>query len=127
VESEQLIKAHDLGLQIGNTRVSCKYNDLETSTKTPTSHGISVLSYVITMIAEKRPLLFISVPGFFLILIGILLGIYTLQYYNTTHVFLIPHAILVSIFLIIGALAVLIGLILNIIPSMLRRARENTP
>jgi glycosyltransferase involved in cell wall biosynthesis len=124
VESEQLIKAHDAGLQIGNTRVACKYNGLETSTKNPTSHGMSVLSYVIWMVAEKRPLLFIGVPGFVLVLLGIFIGILTLQVYNKTHVFPISYAILVSIFLIVGVLAMFIGLMLNVLPNILKRIQQ---
>lgn len=124
VESEQLIKAHDLGLQVGNARVACKYNGLETSTKGPASHGLSVLSYVIWMVAEKRPLLFIGVPGLVLVLLGLFLGIHTLQVYNLTHVFLISYAILVSILLIVGVLAIFIGLMLNVLPNILKRMRE---
>jgi hypothetical protein len=124
VESEQLIKAHDLGLKVGKTRVACKYNGLETSTKSPTSHGISVLSYVLWMVAEKRPLLFIGVPGFIVVLLGLIFGIYTLQIYNQTHVFPIPYAILVSILLIVGVLAMFIGLMLNVLPNILRRMQQ---
>ena len=125
VESEQLIKAHDLGLGLVNTKVTCKYNDLEnTSTKNPTSHGFSVLSYVIWLVAEKRPLLFIGVPGFVSVIIGLFFGIITLQYYNQTHVFLISYAILVSIFLIIGALAMFIGLTLSVLPRIIRQTME---
>ena len=125
VESEQLIKAHGLGLGLVNTNVTCKYNDLEnTSTKNPTSHGFSVLSYVIWLVAEKRPLLFIGVPGFVSIILGLILGILTLQYYNQTHVFLISYAILVSIFLIIGALAMFIGLTLSVLPRIIRQTME---
>ena len=125
VESEQLIKAHDLGLGLVNTNVTCKYNDLEnTSTKNPTSHGLSVLNYVIWLVAEKRPLLFIGVPGFVSAILGLFLGILTLQYYNQTHVFLISYAILVSIFLIIGALAMFIGLTLSVLPRIIRQTME---
>ena len=124
VESEQLVKAHDLNLKVTNTRVSCKYNNLDCSTKSPTSHGFSVLSYVIWMVAEKRPLLFIGVPGFFMVIIGLLLGIYTLQYYNITHVFLIPYAILVSIFIIVGAIGMFMGLVLGVLPNIIRRSRQ---
>ena len=124
VESEQLIKAHELGLGVSHTHVSCKYKDLNTSTKDPASHGFSVLSYVIWLVAEKRPLLFIGVPGFISVIIGIFFGILTLQYYNQTHVFLITYAILVSIFLIIGALAMFIGLMLHVLPSILKRSKE---
>ena len=92
-----------------------------TSTKDPTSHGLSVLRYVIWLIAERRPLLFICVPGFILILFGIFLGIITLQNYNQTGVFLIPYALICSIFLIIGALAMFIGLMLNVLPHIIRQ------
>jgi len=124
IESEQLIKAHELGLAVGNAKISCKYKDLDTSTKNPAAHGVSVLSYVIWLVAEKRPLLFIGVPGFISVIIGLILGIQTLQYYNQTHVFLVPYAILVSIFLIVGALAMFMGLMLNVIPNILKRSQR---
>jgi glycosyltransferase involved in cell wall biosynthesis len=124
VESEQLIRAHELGLKVAFANVTCKYKNLNTSTKNPTSHGFSVLSYVIWLIAEKRPLLFIGVPGFVFVMLGLLFGIQTLQYYNQTKVFLVSSAILVSIFLIIGVLAMFMGLMLNVLPSMIKRSRE---
>ncbi len=123
VESEQLIKAHELGLNVVNTHISCKYKNLDTSTKNPTSHAFSVLRYVIWLVAERRPLLFIGVPGFILIILGLFFGILTLQYYNQTHVFLIPYSIMVSIFLIIGALGMFMGLMLNVMPNILKRVR----
>jgi len=127
VESEQLIKAHELGLGLVNTNVTCKYTGLEnTSTKNPASHGFSVLRYVIRLVAEKRPLLFIGVPGFVSVVMGFFFGIHTLQYYNQTHFFLIPYAIMVSIFLIIGAFAMFMGLMLNVLPHILKRANMNS-
>ena len=124
VESEQIIKAHELGLKIGQADVSCKYKNLDTSTKNPATHGFSVLRYVIWLVAEKRPLLFIALPGFMLCLLGLFLGIRTLYYYNQMKVFLLSYAILVSIFLIIGVLAIFIGLMLNVLPHMIKRIRE---
>jgi len=126
VESEQLIKAHDLGLEVAHANVSCKYKGLKkTSTKNPTSHGFSVLSRIIWLIAEKRPLLFISFPGFISVLLGLFLGIQTLQYYNHTHVFLLPYAIAVSCLLIIGVLAMFMGLMLNVIPQIVKRSNKD--
>ena len=125
VESEQLIKAHELGLGIGNTHITCKYKNLNTSTKNSTSHGFSVLSYVIWLVAEKRPLLFIGVPGFIMVLLGLIFGIHTLQYYNQTNVFLTSYAIIVAVFLIIGALAMFMGLMLNVLPNIIKRSRQD--
>jgi glycosyltransferase involved in cell wall biosynthesis len=120
-ESEQLIRAHDFHLSVGQARISCKYQDLDTSTKDPTSHGFSVLGYAIWLVAEKRPLLFIGVPGFISVIIGLVFGIFTLQYYNATHVFPIHYAILVSIFIIVGVIAMFMGLVLNVLPNMFKR------
>jgi glycosyltransferase involved in cell wall biosynthesis len=124
LESEQLIKAHDLGLKIGNTRVMCKYDGLDTSTKNPASHGFSVLNYVVWLVAEKRPLLFISVPAFVLVVAGLFLGIHTLQVYNQIHVFLIPNAILVCILLIVGVIGMFLGLMFNVLPNILKRIQD---
>ena len=123
VESEQLILANELGLSTANVHVSCKYNSLKTktSTKTPTSHGLSVLGYILWLIAERHPLIFISLPGLCFVIIGVLNAILTLQEYNITHVFSIPYALLTSFFLIIGALAVFIGLILNTLPHIIQK------
>jgi len=127
VESEQLIKAHELGLETTEVDVSCKYKDLEnTSTKDPTSHGFSVLKYIIGLVAVRRPLLFISVPGFILVILGLIFAIQTLQHYNSTNIFLIHYAILVSILLIIGALAMFMGLVLNVLPGIIRRAKNES-
>jgi glycosyltransferase involved in cell wall biosynthesis len=128
IESEQLVLANELGLSIANKHVSCKYNSLKTktSTKKPTSHGFSVLGYILWLVAEKRPLLFIGVPGVFFVITGIFLAILTLQQYNLTHIFSIPYALLTSLFFIIGALAVFIGLLLNTLPLIIKKTIEET-
>jgi glycosyltransferase involved in cell wall biosynthesis len=126
VESEQLVLANKLNLSAANTHVSCKYNSLKTktSTKKPTSHGFSVLSYVLWLVAEKRPLLYIGLPGFICVLIGIWWAILTLQYYNTTGIFLISYALITSVFLIVGALAMCMALLLNTLPHVIKKTIE---
>ncbi len=127
-ESEQLVLANKLGLLTATTHVSCKYQSLgnsnSTSTKTPTSHGFSVLGYVLWLVAERHPLIFIGLPGVCFVIIGTFLAILTLQEYNITHVFSIPYALLTTFFLIVGALAVFIGLLLNTLPHIIKRTME---
>ncbi len=123
-ESEQLIKAHELGLKISQKNITCKYKNLNTSKKDPLLHGFSVLSYVIWLIAERRPLLFIGIPSFVMVLFGFVFGMHILQYYNQTHIFLVPNAILASIFLIIGSLGLFMGLILNVLPNLIKKSKE---
>lgn len=51
IETEELFLAHDLNLKIANTRVSCKYKNIDNSNKGfSVSHGFSVLRYIL----EKR-------------------------------------------------------------------------
>lgn len=127
-ESEQILLAGDLGLTITNTHISCKYKSVgsseSTSTKHPTSHGFGVLGYVLWMVAEKRPLLFIGVPGFVMVIFSLFWAILTLQYYNTTGVFLISYALITGVFLMVGALGLLMGLLLNTIPHIIRRTLD---
>jgi glycosyltransferase involved in cell wall biosynthesis len=78
VESEQLIKAYESGLKVVNTNVTCKYNGLETSTKNPVSHGLSVLAYVIWVVIKQRLLVFIGVFCFIFLIIGLSSGIYSI-------------------------------------------------
>ncbi len=123
VESEQLIQAHQLGLKVANTNVTCKYEDLDTSTKNPASHGLSVLSYVVWVIMEERPLLFLALPGLVCIVLGLLLGYYTLQSFNMNHLFLIPDTIAGGILLIVGAIFVVAGMLLFIIQRIVNRSK----
>ena len=127
-ESEQLMIASSLGLNVVNTHISCKYQSIGnsdvTSTKTPTSHGFGVLGYVLWLVAEKRPLLFIGVPGFALVVASVLWAILTFQLYNQTGVFSISYALITGVLLMVGALALFMGLLLNTIPHVVRRTLE---
>jgi len=124
-ESEQLVLAKDLNLKIAEVRISCRYKNLKTSKKNPFSHGPSVLGYIVWLVAERRPLLFIGVPGMALILTGLLFGIKTISFYNKSNIFLISYALLSIFLLIVGTLAVLMSLLLNILPHIIERARED--
>lgn len=78
VESEQLIRAYESDLKVVNTTVTCKYKGLETSTKNPASHGLSVLTYVLWVVAKQRFLLFIAVLCIISLIFGLFSGIYIL-------------------------------------------------
>ena len=77
-----------------------------------------MLNSVIWLIAEKRPLLYIGGPGFIMCLVGVFFGIRLLQVYNQTRFFSLAYAMLVAIFLILGALGLFMGLMLNVISRL---------
>jgi hypothetical protein len=82
-----------------------------------------VLNSLIGLIAEKRPLLYIGLPGFVTFVIRVFLGIMLLQH-NQTRSFSLAHAMLVSIFMILGAIGLFMGLTLHVI-AKLRMIEEN--
>jgi vacuolar-type H+-ATPase subunit I/STV1 len=51
-------------------------------------------------------------------LVGVFFGIRLLQEYNQTRFFSLAYAMLVSIFLILGALGMFMGLMLNVISRL---------
>jgi glycosyltransferase involved in cell wall biosynthesis len=120
VESEMTRIANDQDLRFANVQINCKYGDFKTSTKNPVSHGVGVLNSVIGLIAEKRPLLYIGLPGLITFVIGVFFGIQLLQLYNQTRAFSLPYAMLVAIFMILGANLALnfMGLTLNVIARL---------
>jgi hypothetical protein len=62
--------------------------------------------------------------GFILFIAGIGLGLETLNEYNATHNFVIGYALLVVTFLLLGALSMFAGVILNVLPKVLSRGRN---
>ncbi len=120
VESEQLIRAHETGLKINSERISCKYKNLDTSTKTPAAHGLYVLSYVIWLIAGSRPILFLSLPGFICTIIGLMLGGYTFQSFSQTHMLNILNMYLSNFLIIVGILLFSAGVLLYLLPRILK-------
>ena len=118
VESEMTRIANEHMLRFADVQINCKYGDFKTSTKNPVSHGVGVLNSVIGLIAEKRPLLYIGLPGFVMFVIGVFFGILLLQQYNQTRYFSLPYAMLIAIFMILGAIGLFMGLTLNVIARL---------
>jgi len=118
IESEMMRAAHDLNLRMAEVQIRCRYGDFDTSAKNPVSHGFGVLNSVVWLIAEKRPLLYIGVPGFIMCLVGVFFGIRLLQVYNQTRFFSLAYVMLVAIFLILGVLGLFMGLMLNVISRL---------
>lgn len=120
IESEMIMVARDLQLKIAEVPITCNYALKDTSTENPLKHGFGVLGSVVQVIAEKRPLLYIGVPGIALIMIGFYFGLTLLRQYNQTGYFSLPFTLLAGFFIIVGVLGVFISLVLNVISRLLR-------
>lgn len=92
-------------LNVCEIPISCKYANtigVETSTKNPIRHGISLISSMIRLIVEEKPLTCLGMPGIITLAIGALFGVWMLQLYAETSR-IVTNVALASIgFLFIG-------------------------
>ncbi len=112
VESEMITLAADKNLKITEVPISNIYTK-DGSTRHPIRHGIDVLSRIIVMISERRPLFIFGIAGGVLLVIGLVFGFRVINIANTTGDLAIGSAVLTALFIIMGILSVFTGIILN--------------
>lgn len=94
VEMEQLNMAASHNLRIVEVPVTIRYRGLNRSSKKdPVTHGSEIITSLLRLVVEKRPLRFLGIPGIALTSAGVLSGIYLLLLFNATRYFSMPLAV----------------------------------
>ena len=106
ISTEILIKASNKGLRIAEIPITILYHD-DASTHNPVSHGTSVLVSTIKYTSIEHPLKFYGIPSVIFLIIGSAFTYSAIQYY-------VEIGRLNTNLTVIGAGAVLIGLVLLI-------------
>jgi glycosyltransferase involved in cell wall biosynthesis len=119
VESEMLEDAIENNIRIKEVSTVVRYDGLDTSTEKPGKHGLGVLGFIIRIVRDRRPLLFFGVAGAILLIIGLSLGIYCLNIYFSGNFIPFGPSIAAAVALLLGALSIFAGLILNSISGMI--------
>lgn len=81
---ELLMVINRSGINVCEVPISCKYSTtlgVDTSTKNPISHGFGLLSSIVRLVVEERPLIFLGIPGIISLAVGSLFGVWMLQVY----------------------------------------------
>ncbi len=122
IESQMLMEAQETNLRIQEVNIDVRY-DVDGSTVPPGRHGSSVLGRIITLVSEKRPLLFFGVGGAVLLLVASALGVIVLQtYYSTSpRQLAVGYMFIVVFFGIIGIITIFIGVTLNVLTRLSAR------
>ena len=122
IESQMLMEAQETKLRIQEVNIDARY-DVDGSKVSPGRHGSSVLGRIITLVSEKRPLLFFGVGGAALLLIASALGVIVLQtYYSTSpHQLAVGYTFIVVFLGIIGTITIFIGVTLNVLTRLSAR------
>lgn len=83
--SIELLRAiNKTNLRVCEVPISCKYSNslgVETSTKHPISHGISLIMYLVRLIVEDRPITYLGIPGMLSLILGTFFGVWMLNIY----------------------------------------------
>ena len=112
IESEMITRAADKNLKISEVPISNIYT-MDGSTLNPIRHGIEVLSRVIAMISQRRPLFFFGLAGGVLLLAGLITGIRVLNIAATKGDLAIGSTIMTTLLIIAGISSIFTGIILN--------------
>ncbi len=113
VDSEILIDAVNKDLKITEKNVTVIYNTGDkTSTKNPVSHSMGVIASIIELIAINHPLKYLGIPGFILLVIGIIYSVVVLTMFNETRYFSIPSTLLALGSLVLGLMLLLMSVVL---------------
>ena len=116
VSSETIVRATEKNLKITEAPISNIYT-MDGSTLNPMRHGIDVLSRIMVMISQRRPLFFFGMAGGILLVVGLIIGFRVLHIADTTSELAIGSAVLTALFIIAGILSIFTGIILNALSS----------
>jgi glycosyltransferase involved in cell wall biosynthesis len=112
-ETEQLATAELFGLGIVEIPVTIRYKGLKnTSKQNPWLHGTRIMSTILDIAVEKRPLLFFGLPGVILMLASIITTIMVARLYNQETYFSIPLTLVALGFALLGFMLILISLVM---------------
>jgi glycosyltransferase involved in cell wall biosynthesis len=123
VGSEILMNAQKLGLRIAEVPITCRYEGVGKSTERPMYHGFSVLNFVLKVVRQRHPLLFFGLPGVIFFIIGVVLGIWSMNIYYTGSEFPVGKAMLSVLLILIGILALFTALILETLKNIVAGIR----
>lgn len=124
-DTEILTLAAKEGLRIVEVPVTVKYDlPVKTSKKAPMFHGMELVSSILKLIVEDRPLLLLGLPGILVLMLGVFFGIWTLQVYTVEH-YVITNMALISIGLVlIGLFTVFTSIMLYALTRLARKTNN---
>ena len=121
ISAEILRRAGELGLRVGEVPVQVNYKGVQASTHNPFRHGLSVLSTIIKLVVEERPLLYLGVPGALLITVGVGFGIWTLQLFTIERRIVTNVALAALAFTMVGIFTLFTAITLYAIVRLVER------
>jgi len=124
VSVEALMKARKQGLTVAEVPAGCDYHGLETSTRGPLRHGMSVIMSIVRVVVEEKPLLFLGVPGLISLIVGMGFGVWMLQLYALERRIVTNVALASMAFILIGLFALFTAITLYAISRLAQKTAK---
>ena len=124
VESDMIAHFSANGLVLHEVPIEVRYKVPNGHKKHPVSHGMGVLSRMVTLISYRRPLIAFGIPGFVVVIVGLVAGSWAFADYYTTSKFSFTLTMVSAVLLIMGMLLVIAGLILNTLVIIVNEKRK---
>ena len=121
IESEMLMDAANAGLRIKEVSIGVRY-DVGSPSENPIKHGFGVLANVIHDMELNRPLIYFTLPGAILSIIGLAMGFTFLQKFFDGGGLNFGPTLLMILFALIGTFMMFTGILLH---TMSRLINEN--
>ena len=121
ISAETVAEANRCNLKIAEVPVSVTYNK-DSSTLNPVTHGLSVITRILVMMSEGRPLFFFGLAGIIMLLGGLAAGFFTLRLYSQSGVVSTPWSLIAVFFIILGAISIFNGLTLHAMYDIIHQA-----
>jgi glycosyltransferase involved in cell wall biosynthesis len=122
VDSQIFLDAMEKNLRIQEVPISTNYpKDVKTSKKNPVHHGVEVLGSLLELITERRPLVFLGIPGLTLFIVGGACFLAVLDIFDRTSKFAIGTAIVGVVSTLLGSVLLFGAVILWVLGNRLRR------
>jgi hypothetical protein len=109
--------AREHHLRMDEVAITIQYNDRPK--RSVITHGLLVLSGMLRLTGQYRPLLFFGAPGIILLLAGLIWGAWVVDIYRRSQTLPIGYTLLCGLLMTIGSLALFTGIILHSVRGLL--------
>lgn len=114
VSAETVAEATRKNLKITQVPVNVTYSK-DSSTLNPVRHGLGVLTRILVMISEQRPLFFFGLGGLICATVGLGFGIRVVALFTDTRVLPTGNTLIAAALIIVGMFSVFTGLVLSVL------------
>jgi len=125
ISAEIIMTARNHDLRIAEVPVNVHYHNLETSTHNPLRHGLGVLSTIIRLVVEERPLFYLGLPGVVFLMVGASFGLWTAQLYAIEHRIVTNVFLVAIVFVVLGVFTTFTAITLYAVLRVTQKLKTN--